>query len=160
MPASRAACALAMLLCTAALATGCEQEDPRLDERIAAAKSAAPFYAAIEASNEATRLTNRYMSGDTPPDETELQEILQHTRAAIEHAAGLEDEVLERMHPDMREQFRNRYEASLARIADGIRNKDPDLMAEGHWMLDQWAVWIEEHTDEIRFPPYLPPEDE
>lgn len=118
-----------------------------------AASDAANFYLAIEASNEAVRLTNRFTTTGETPSQAERDEILRHTRVALEHAAMIRNRGLARMHDDMPRMFRERFEHGLRTVAQGLAERSPQLMGQGHEHLDRWADWLESNAHEIRFPP-------
>ncbi len=110
------------------------------------------FHLAIEASNDATRLTNRFTTSGQVPNQEERDAILRLTRIALEHADMVRDIGLARMHDDMPRIFRDRFVRGLRSVASGLEARDPQLMAEGHLHLDKWADWLESHAHEIRFP--------
>jgi hypothetical protein len=111
------------------------------------------FHLAIEASNAGTRLTNRYVTEGTTPSPEQRNLVLRHTRIALEHTRLVRDRALASMHDDMPVMFRNRFERGLELVAEGIENRRPGLMAEGHRHIEAWADWVESNAAEIRFPP-------
>jgi len=137
---------LLALAVAALLLVGCERDrDVNPD--------ALHFHSAIEASNDATRLTNRFTTSGWVPSQEERDSILHLTRVALEHADLVRDIGLARMHDDMPRVFRDRFVRGLRAVASGLETRNPTLMAEGHMHLEKWADWLESHAHEIRFPP-------
>jgi len=137
---------LLALALAALLFAGCGREHD-------AGPDALHFHSAIQASNDATRLTNRFTTSGRVPSQEERDGILHLTRIALEHADLVRDIGLARMHDDMPRVFRDRFVRGLRAVASGLETRNPTLMAEGHMHLDKWADWLESHAHEIRFPP-------
>lgn len=129
---------------------GCDTE-PRFTD--ADREAGAAFYRAVDASNAATTLINRYTTTHRSPDPDALAAIRVHVRLARDAAAAVPDDLLERMHPDLRTLFRDEFEPALAVIDAALGARDAGLMADGYRRLERWLDWLERHAREIRYPP-------
>jgi hypothetical protein len=136
-----------LLILFAVLAlSGCQDPAER-------AADAANFHLAIDASNEATRITNRFTTTGTVPTEADRAAIRLQTNLALEHAIMVRDRSLAHMHDDMPRVFHDRFVRGLRTVSRGLDERSPELMADGHEHLEKWADWLEAHAHEIRFPP-------
>lgn len=141
---------LLLLTIVAALAAGCGREPSFTDAEVA---DASAFYRAVDASNAATRLTNRYTTTGAVPSEDDLDAIRVHVRLALEAVRATRDGILDRMHPELKDMYRTEFEGGLALVDRALSDRDARMLADGYWRVERWLDWLEANADEIRFPP-------
>ncbi len=122
------------------------------------------FWASLAANDKATQLI-----GKNNPDAPQfgVDEINQYQRTALNEAKLVQDSVLEKAHPELREHFRSEYQKGLElilssyKVAAASPSGPPltgqiDLQASGVTLLKQWAIWLDAHGREIKMPEQSP----
>jgi hypothetical protein len=94
------------------------------------------------------------------------KEINKYQMDALREARLVEDSVLDKAHPGLREHFRLEYQKGLDsilasyRVGDSAASGPPsgdqvDLQVAGVRLLKQWSNWMSAHHTEIRMPDQL-----
>jgi hypothetical protein len=110
------------------------------------------LFLSIHADLESIRLSNER----TFPQLTQnvQQEILQLKKNALQEARLVKDNVLNKVHPELRENFRKLYEKGLElrllNLEQGGGN--PDAENQGLVLHDKWADWFNANRDRINIP--------
>jgi hypothetical protein len=94
------------------------------------------------------------LSSKTPETLTseDLRSVVKAFERALSLAESIPDEILDKLHPDMKVQFRQIYQAGLLRMLTGFRNGDQNSAREGAALYQSYSVWVSSHTDELSFP--------
>jgi hypothetical protein len=94
------------------------------------------------------------LSENTPETLTleDLRSVVNAFDRALSLAESVPDDVLDKLHPDMKEQFRQIYQAGLLRMLTGFRNADQNSAREGADLYQRYSAWVSSHTDELSFP--------
>lgn len=79
----------------------------------------------------------------------DIASILQLDKTAVREAQQVLDSVLDKMHPDFRQHFRNEYQKSLEIRIQSIEQHDGNLENQGRALAGQWSDWLNAHRDEI-----------
>jgi hypothetical protein len=105
---------------------------------------------ALNARNEATRLSN--LSGPGPAPIVEIQPIIANLRAALEHANAVNDDVLDKIHPEFKRNWKDKFIAGLCLRLSNLESAQGNLQAEirGQALMDEYGDW--QTKNKIRIP--------
>jgi hypothetical protein len=121
------------------------------------------FVRSLEASQRAAELTRK---NDPDVPQFGIEEVNKYQMNALREARLVEDSVLDKAHPGLKEHFRLEYQKGLDSIlasyrvgnaaASGPPSGDQvDLQVAGVRLLKQWSTWMSAHHSEIRMPDQL-----
>lgn len=118
------------------------------------------FFLSLQASEKATQLIHK---GDPDVPQFGIEKINEYQRTALSEAGLVQDSVLDKAHPQLREHFRSEYQMgldlSLKSYAVGSASKSGppsggqiDFQSTGVKLLKQWTDWMTAHNLEIKMP--------
>lgn len=118
------------------------------------------FFLSLEASRKATQLAGK---GNPDAPQLGIDEINRYQKAALSEAKLVQDSVLEKAHPELKEHFRSEYQKGLELIAKSYdvasssksgapSSAQIDLQVFGVALLKRWTGWWNAHESEIRVP--------
>lgn len=76
----------------------------------------------------------------------------EHTQAALSHAQMISDLALDKVHPELRENFRDYFQRSLTVQIGFYQTKDIATFHKEVQLYNQWIDWAQKHSDEFRVP--------
>lgn len=103
------------------------------------------------ACDQALQIVARF-SGVSNLPAGESLEVATLLEAAISEARLVNEDYLNRVHPEFCEKYRAAYITSLFLIADGIRTGDPSKQISGAASFNTFADWIRTHRSQLQFP--------
>ncbi len=80
------------------------------------------------------------------------QQRLQLKRAALQAAENVPWGVLNKMHRDLPDAFRDYYQQSLEETVTGLSENDAEARRSGRELHDRWLEWFTAERGEIRLP--------
>lgn len=124
------------------------------------------FFLSLEASRKATQLISK---NNTDVPQFGIDDINRYQKTALNEARLVQDSVLEKAQPQLKEHFRSEYQKGLELIlrsydvASSSKSGPPssgeiDLQVSGVALLKQWTVWLNAHDREIKMPEQSPAE--
>jgi hypothetical protein len=142
-------CFIVMTLIALPLVAACSKSNDWTEEQ---RQNAERVIRALEERNEATRLSNNV--GPGPGERNKYIPIIAHMRQAYDHATVVEDEVLTKIHPDLKEHWKGEFIAGLRLRLSNLEGNTGDTAAEmrGSALLDAFGEWLNAHSKEIRIP--------
>ncbi len=78
--------------------------------------------------------------------------VVQAFERALAHAQSVPDGVLEKLHPEMKTQFREVYQAGLLRMLHGFKNGNINAARDGTELYQRYGEWILAHAHALSFP--------
>jgi hypothetical protein len=78
--------------------------------------------------------------------------IVRAFERALAHAQSVPDGVLEKLHPEMKTQFREVYQAGLLRMLHGFKNGNINAARDGTELYQRYGEWLLAHGQELVFP--------
>ena len=121
------------------------------------------FFLSLEASQKATQLVSK---GNPDVPQFGIDEINRYQSTALSEAKLVQDSVLDKAHPQLKEHFRSEYQKGLElilksyEVASSSKSGPPssgqiDLQVSGVTLLKRWTDWLNAHNHEIRIPDQL-----
>ncbi len=117
------------------------------------------FFRALDAKQEFTRLTNMGQPGVV---QTGVEEILHYQREALREARLVNDSVLDKAHPKLRQHLRNEFERGIELVIrsaemgfaskTGPTKEQFDLALAGTTLMNQWSDWLNANRSDIHIP--------
>jgi|SRR5215471_415291 len=106
---------------------------------------------ALNARNEATRLSN---SGPKAGPIVEIQPVIANLRAALEHANAVDDDVIDKIQPEFKRYWKDKFIAGLRLRLSNLESAQGNVQAEirGHALLDEFGDWLTKNANKIRIP--------
>jgi len=107
----------------------------------------------ISLSYEALKRAEAIFSGTTPDkfSSEDLQNVTQTLEEALYYAKLVPDDVLDKIHPQMRMEFRQNYQTALANMLNGFKNRDQQSAIDGYKLYEKYSNWAYSHRQEINF---------
>ena len=132
------------LLCLSSLACGSEVWSEGEKE------NAGHFVQALSHSLQAIRISNA--SGSGVITDAELREIIRLNKAALHEAALVRDDVLDKIHPELRRYFKEDWQRGVELVTRNLEVGDLSLEVRGQALLDRWADWYSANRAGIQIP--------
>ena len=104
---------------------------------------------ALDAYSKGGRVLEQLAKEGKTMATADIGATLPEFRNALVSAAQVPASTLDRMHPQMREKFREEFQHGLQMMLDGMEKKDNDLAARGADHCDNFRLWIQNHAREI-----------
>jgi len=82
----------------------------------------------------------------------DLRYIVQSFEKAQSLAELVPDRTLEKVHPEMKMQFRQNYQPAIRRMLHGFKNGDQNIAREGVALYQAYGAWVFSHAQELSFP--------
>lgn len=112
------------------------------------------FLKADEARRKAIAISNSWESGSmSDPKQLEKSEEMRSLLSiALGHCEKIKDEVLDKIHPELKNHFRNELQKGLKLHLSYQNRETDDIAAEilGVSLMNQWIDWRNAHIKEIR----------
>ncbi len=108
--------------------------------------------AAFQADLEAIRIHNAFGLDSLPQDQ--LSKILTLEKTASMEASLVEDRILDKAHPQLKQHFRNELQRAIQLKIQVLEGSQPNasLNAEIDALEDKWVNWFNSSKDEIYIP--------
>jgi len=105
-------------------------------------------------SYEEVQKADELLAVKTPETLTteDLRYIVQAFEKALSHAQTVPDGILEKVHPEMKAQFRKIYQPGLRGMLNGFKNGDQNTAREGAELYQTYGAWVLSHAQELSFP--------
>ena len=102
-------------------------------------------------SYEALKKAETIFSKKTPDtfDSTDLKNVIIALEQALENAELVSDFDLERLHPQMKTEFRQKYETALRKMIKGFKYRDQESAIEGFELYQRYTDWVFSNQKEI-----------
>jgi len=154
---------IALIALIVSLMGGCSKEPVwTADEN----ENSKHFVLSLEASQKAAQLSRK---GNHDVPQFGIDEINRYQKIALSEAKLVQDSVLDKAHPQLKEHFRSEYEKGLEliqksyEVASSSKMGPPasgqiDLQVSGVTLLARWTDWLNVHDGEIRIPRQSPTE--
>lgn len=118
------------------------------------------YFQSLEASQKAADLVKKN-NPDVP--QFGIEEVNKYEQTALREARLVQDSVLDKAHPELKEHFRSEFQRGLESIlasygTDSAEktgasfDRQIDLQAGGVRLMKQWNDWLTAHRHEIRMP--------
>lgn len=72
---------------------------------------------------------------------------------AISEAKLVSDAALRKVHPELPYQFRNKYQAGLEALSEGLTTQNKATYSSGARLYEEFSSWGQEHEAEFNYPP-------
>lgn len=110
------------------------------------------FILSIQSDLESIRLSNERKSPQLTPDA--LREMIQLKKTALREAQTVNDSVLDKMHPDLRQNFRDLYQKGLELRLMNLEQSGGNKLAESQGLIlhNKWSDWFNDNRDRINVP--------
>jgi hypothetical protein len=110
------------------------------------------FLLSIQSDLESIRLSNERKSPQPAPDA--LREIIQLKETALREAQTVNDSVLDKIHPDLRQNFRDFYQRGLELRLMNLEQdgRNPAAESQGLTLHNKWADWFNDNRDRMNVP--------
>ncbi len=82
----------------------------------------------------------------------DLRYIVQAFEKALSFAELVSDGILEKVHPEMKTQFRQNYQPGIRRMLHGFKHGDQSIAREGASLYQAYGAWVFSHAHELSFP--------
>ena len=126
---------------------GCRHE-PSFDE--SERRNAQGVVSAMSEVRAAVRLTNR--SGAGIASEREIQQLRLHYARAYDLARDVEDPVLDKIHEDLREHWRDEFQEAARLMLKNLTEGDLDAALKGPALHGKWIDWLNANRREMKIP--------
>jgi hypothetical protein len=124
------------------------------------------FFQSLEVNQRAAELSRK---SDPDVPQFGIDKINKYQKAALSEARLVQDSVLDKAHPELKEHFRSEYQKGLElilgsyEVASSSKSGPPssgqiELQVTGVTLLKQWTVWLNAHDREIKIPEHSPTE--
>jgi hypothetical protein len=102
--------------------------------------------------NEATRLSNNLGAGSGPREQ--LIPIVAKLRAALEYANAVNDDVLDKIHPELRRYWKDKFIEGIRLRLSYLESTGGTFQAEfrGQALLDEFGDWFMKNKNKILVP--------
>lgn len=102
-------------------------------------------------SYEALKEAETIFSQKTPDtfNSTDLENVITALERALENADLVSDFDLEQLHPQMKTEFRQKYEPALRKMIKGFKYRDQSSAIEGFELYQRYTDWVFSHQKEI-----------
>jgi hypothetical protein len=139
-----ASCFALLLLATACSDSGGWTQEQRLN--------AQNVLLALNARNEASQLSNNLGAGSGPREQ--FNPIVAKMRTALECANAVNDDVLDKIHPELRRYWKDKFIEGLRLRLSNLESTGGNLQAEirGSGLLDEFGDWFMNNKNQIRVP--------
>jgi len=112
------------------------------------AESKHHFMRSGELFAEAHALVDRGGAEATDADRAKYLRLL---REALAEAEQVEDEALDRVHPGIRWEYRERFQKGLEMMIEGVSGDGRwEQVAEGFFLVKSWGEWMGAHAEQLR----------
>jgi len=104
-------------------------------------------------SYEALRKTEAIFSQKTPDSfsSSDLKNVITALEQALANAELVSDVDLDRIHPQMKAEFRQKYETALRKMLNGFKYRDQSSAIEGFELYQNYRAWSLSHQKEFFF---------
>ena len=123
---------------------------PESDWTAEQAGNADYLFTALHADARAAEIENLGEAGFDDGKEEEAS--LEHREAALRAARSVRDEILDKLHPELRSHFRNSFQRSQALFLEARREGDADLETRAIQLRNAWGDWWLRHGRELALP--------
>ena len=113
-------------------------------------ENAVHFIKAVTYSVQAIQINNA--SGPGVVSQAHIDQILRLNKAALAEAAMVRDDILDRVHPELRQHFREEWQRGLQLVNRNLQFGDVQAEVEGQRLLDKWGTWYMSNLRDIRIP--------
>jgi hypothetical protein len=112
------------------------------------------FELSLEHGEKATKETNRADINIKSIEErgSHILAILKHKKNALSEAKLVRDELLDKLNPELRVNFRDKYQRSLELFLEAFESGDSSKSIKSSLLHDAWVDWINENIDAILIP--------
>jgi len=83
---------------------------------------------------------------------SDLAQIASSIRRALAEAELVPNQLLDEIHPDMRQRFREEYQAGLQKMLKGLEIRDPQALQDGGKLCDSFKLWVAAEKDHMADP--------
>lgn len=110
------------------------------------------FILSIQSDLESIRLSNERKSPQLTSDA--LREMIQLKKTALSEAQTVNDSVLDKIHPDLRQNFRDLYQKGIELRFMNLEQSGGNKLAESQGLLlhNKWSDWFNDNRDRINVP--------
>jgi len=105
-------------------------------------------------SYEAVRKAEAIFSEKTPDNfsSSDLINVITTLEQALVNAELVSNVDLDRIHPQMRAEFRQKYETALRKMVNGFKHRDQSSAIKGFELYQNCRAWAFSHQKEFSFP--------
>jgi hypothetical protein len=101
---------------------------------------------------EALALINAKVEKNENFFNSDLTQIASTIRRALTEAELVPNQVLDKIHPDMRRHFREEYQAGLQKMLKGLEIRDSQALQDGGKLCDSFNLWVAGKKDHMTTP--------
>ena len=104
-------------------------------------------------SYEAVRKVEAIFAEKTPDtfNSSDLKNVITALEQALAHAELVSNADLDRIHPQMRAEFRQKYQTALGKMANGFKYRDQNSAIDGYELYQKYRAWALSHQQEFSF---------
>tara|TARA_Y100001934_G_C11805913_1_gene519285 strand:- start:69 stop:515 length:447 start_codon:yes stop_codon:yes gene_type:complete len=110
------------------------------------------FTNALEQRANATKIINSPTPESSVDRANQLTRIMELKKRSIEEAKLVDDILLDRIHPELRMNFRGKFQKSLQLFLDAAESSDNKKSIESSLLHDEWVDWINANNESIKIP--------
>lgn len=136
-----------LLLAAVLVISGCSEHP--IQWTAAERQNAQNIFESLNHAAKAANLAN-HLPRDTR-DPEQFQEVINQLQLARHFADEVEDRVLDKAHPELRDKFRFEYSPALSRLARALENNDRDQASESAAEIKKFSRWFRDHQYEFRW---------
>jgi hypothetical protein len=113
-------------------------------------QNAQHFINTLNTALEAIRISNQ--GGPGLMSEVDRRRILNYYKEALKEAKLVQNNVLIKIHPELKNHFRNELQRGIELRIVNFEQGDVSAELEGSRLMDAWADWYIENQNEMRIP--------
>lgn len=107
----------------------------------------------MESSSAAEEILRAKIERGQTPTEEDTQRMVVSLNNALSEASLVSDQALYKVHPELPELFREKYQAGLSAIARGLADGDKKELSRGAALYQEFKNWGMEHMAAFSYPP-------
>ena len=107
----------------------------------------------MESSSAAEEILRTKIEKGQKPTEEDTQRMVVSLNNALSEASLVTDQTLYKVHPELPERFREKYQAGLSAIARGLSDGDTKELSRGAALYQEFKNWGMEHMAAFSYPP-------
>lgn len=135
------------LLLVVLLTAGCS--DHPIQWTAADRQNAQNIFESLDHAAKAAQLAN-HLPRDTR-DPEQFREVINQLQLARHFADQVEDRILDKAHPNLRQKFRFEYSPALSRLVEALKSNNREQAIEAAGQIKQFSRWFRDHQYEFRW---------
>jgi hypothetical protein len=113
-------------------------------------ENAQHFLKSLRLVNEAHSIMNK--GGPGTVSKADFERMLSLYQTALKEAELVQDNVLDKAHPNLRNNYRMYFQKGIELEVNAWTNAKPYDEIQGSALMDSWADWFEKNRDSIKIP--------